>query len=75
MKFDMHQYWKHQNCMDVFILIHSIVQDTGKVAILNVQWMIQGTAHYWATKQDRIKINPKEYAAWKPYTPKGTYYC
>lgn len=76
MKFDNDSYFfKHSNCLDVFIVVNNVVMDTGEVAIIWVNWMIQGTEHYWeASNNERIKVTKEEYSKWISYTPKGKYY-
>lgn len=75
MKFDMHKFWKHQDCKDVFISVRSVAfDDDGRNAIVWAPWFIQGTSGYWsATLEDRIKITPEHYDKWKPYEPVGKY--
>lgn len=71
MKFDLHLFWKHENCIDIFFNPHS-VYDNSKNAILIGDWYVQGIHNYWLCQDsDIIKINPENYPKWKPYTPKG----
>lgn len=72
MKFDNHKYWKHEDCMDVFISVNSIpFDDDGRHAILSVTWCVQGTASWWTCEVGRAKITPENYEKWRPYEPKG----
>lgn len=73
MKFDNDRYWKHDNCVDVFISIIGIsFDDDGKSAIVNASWCVQGTASWWHTgTMGRIVIKPDHYNKWNPYEPKG----
>lgn len=72
MKFeDLHRYWKHDNCLDVFFAISSVVSDDGIKAELFGCWCTQGIDNWWFTIDDRIKIKPEQYDSWKGYTPKG----
>lgn len=76
MKFEDDSYFfKHENCMDVFLVVDTVVMDSGNVAIIYGNWMTQGTAKYWAaSNRERIKIDKDQYKRWIPYTPKGEYY-
>lgn len=72
MKFDEHKYWKHDDCMDVFILVTGVDLDADKNTILWCTWLTQGLEGYWcADPGDRIVIKPNHYDKWKPYEPKG----
>lgn len=75
MKFDTQKYWKHADCMDVFISVTGVsFDDDGRHSFLWVNWMTQGTAGYWASSMgDRIKITPENYEKWKPYKIRGNY--
>lgn len=74
-KFEKHKYWKHKNCLDVFICVTSEVFDeNGKDAILRATWCTQFQNGWGFTVADRVKITPKEYKNWEPYTPKGKIY-
>lgn len=71
-KFDSYTCWKHEDCMDAFIRVHSISQDDGLEAKLRVQWMVQGTGTFWSAPVDiaEIHINSENYSKWKSFTPK-----
>jgi len=73
MKFDRHEYWKHENGMDCFIKIIGVAfDDNGKDAIVNACWMTQGRECFWfASPSHRIKIDPDNYDKWHPYEPIG----
>lgn len=74
MKFDMHEFWKHEECLDVFFKPTSIAfDDNGKDAILHGSWLTQGTDLWFFifVPRARIKITPNQYGRWKPYTPRG----
>lgn len=74
MKFDMHEFWKHENCSDVFFKPKSVVfDDDGRNAILHGHWLTQGyeTWFFAPVPTARIKITPEQYPKWKPYTPIG----
>lgn len=74
MNFDAAEYYKHSNCMDAFIYVQSVIQDTGHDAVLVVAWLTQGTESYWLTPQfsDTIHVSESEYNKWKPYEPAGS---
>lgn len=70
----MHEFWKHEACLDVFFKPKSIAfDDNGKDAILHGHWLTQGadTWFFAPVPTARIKITPDEYGRWKPYEPKG----
>lgn len=72
MKFDMHLYWKHEKCKDVFFCASKVRFDDDCVnVILSGTWCTQGTAGWWFTEDDKIKVTPEQYDLWKKYTPKG----
>lgn len=72
MKFDGHDYWKHDNCTDVFISVNSVAfDDDGRNAVLWVTWCTQGIFNWWFTVTGRIIIRPEHYDRWKRYEPKG----
>lgn len=74
MKFDMHLYWKHVRCRDVFLTATVVrFDDDGRNAILRGTWAIQGHTGWRFIEEARIKITPKEYDNWKPYTPAGRF--
>lgn len=74
MKFDMHQYWKHERCRDVFFSVRQAVfDDDGRNAILRGCWLTQGVEVWLFTVEDRIKITPENYGKWHPYVPKGRF--
>jgi hypothetical protein len=74
MKFDRYDFWKHQNCMDVFFFVHSAYETDMDTTYLVGNWMTQGVESYWmATNQERVIISNKEYANWKVYEPIGVY--
>lgn len=70
------KYFKHKNCMDVFVRVRTVVMDSGDKAILWLSWMIQGTESYWLTREDkdRVFIKADQYENWEPYEPKGKLY-
>lgn len=71
-KFESYDCWKHDNCIDVFFCVSSVVQDTGKAAILLGYWMTQGQEHYWCCSDlDRIRVAPEQYKFWQKYEPGG----
>ena len=71
MKFENNLFLKHNNCIDSFIRIKSVITDTGTKSIVWVYWMIQGVDGYWyASDVDRLFIT-KEYENWSTYEPKG----
>ena len=75
MKFDMHKYWKHEDCLDVFFCVnHCVFDDNGKDAFLRGTWCTQMLFGWGFTVGDRIKVTPKNYPKWKPYEPKGQVY-
>jgi hypothetical protein len=76
MKFEMHQFFKHINCMDAFIRVRTVVMDDHNAAILYVDWMVQGMEKYWFTPafSQRMLIRQDQYENWKPYEPKGEIY-
>lgn len=74
MKFDMHEFWKHEECRDVFFKPTSIAfDDNGKDAILHGSWLTQGVERWFFifVPRARIKIPPHQYDRWKPYAPRG----
>lgn len=72
MKFDMHLYWKHEECVDVFISVnHVVFDDDGRNSILRGHWCTQTPNHWFFTIQDRIKITDEQYSKWHRYEPKG----
>lgn len=78
MKFDLHDCWKHKNCMDVFFFINTcypydLATGSGNY-IVTGYWVIQGMEHYWlASDQDRIIITKDQYDNWQRYEPKGKF--
>lgn len=72
MKFDMYEFFKHNNNIDVFFWVSSAYDD-GNIAILNGSWCTQGTESWWATLPDQVQITIKEYDNWNSYIPKGNF--
>ncbi len=74
MKFEFSPFWKHSNCLDVFIWPNT-VYDTGPEVYIMGNWMIQGTEKFWpASEEQLIVVTKKEYDNWKSYSPKGDLY-
>lgn len=74
MKFDQHEFWKHESCTDVFFKPSKIIfDDNGRDAILVGHWLTQGFERWFFAPihTARIKITPKNYSKWKPYLPVG----
>ena len=71
MKFDTHEYWKHDNCTDVFFKPTDF-SDNGENIVLSGYWLTQGVHSYWFTIYDMIQITPENYAKWHPYRPQGS---
>lgn len=70
----MHEFWKHEACVDVFFKPNSVAfDDDGRNAILWGSWLTQGveTWFFAPVSKARIKIPPHEYGRWHPYTPRG----
>lgn len=76
MKFDKSYFWKHKNCMDVFILAGIEQPVEGGVMLIGSDWLTQGVDVFWTTPvvHDNIFIKDSEYDNWIAYTPKGNYY-
>lgn len=74
MKFELHDCWKHSNCIDAFIFVSNVVQDDNGKAILHAYWMVQGIKGYWmVSSQERLFIKDDHYANWQLYEPKGMF--
>jgi hypothetical protein len=73
MKFDYHDYWKHENNVDAFFKVVNVASDDdGETAKLHGHWFVQGTEGYWeASHQECIFISPEHYDKWHAYKPKG----
>lgn len=74
MKFDTHDYWKHDRNQDVFLKVSFTMQpgDGRGGVVLQASWMIQGTTEWWrASKSVPIWVKPDEIEHWHPYEPKG----
>lgn len=72
-KFELHDYWKHVDCMDAFICVSCVIQDTGEAAILCANWMCQGALDYWmcTAQPQHLVIKRAHYSKWKRHIPKG----
>lgn len=73
-KFEHHYYFKHKNCMDVFIIVDEALEQPNGDFLVYAQWLTQGTAKFWnASNQEKFIIEKKQYDNWLPYTPAGEY--
>lgn len=74
-KFDNYLFWKHKNCIDVFVYIDHIRTDEDNL-IVRGDWMCQGIESYWTTPltNDTFVIKSDQFDNWIPYEPKGKYY-
>jgi len=80
MKFETRTFWKHVNCMDVFLAVFYVVHDNGVTASVSAEWMVQGHEIYGTAPVNprgdnlvRVDISAEEYDNWKPYDPIGRY--
>lgn len=72
MKFENHQFWKHDDCLDVFISVYGVDFDSGTVAKIRASWLTQGhEIYFYNSTSDFILVNSLNYEKWKPYIPKG----
>lgn len=75
MKFENNQYWKHENCVDVFFKVDGIAfdDDNDKEPRLYGHWMIQGMHNWWyASDLTMFSVKSIEFDKWKQYEPKGS---
>lgn len=71
-KFETKTYWKHDDCLDVFIYVYAIEFDDGEIAKLRISWLTQGSEiYFYNSSSESVLINSLNYSKWKPYTPKG----
>lgn len=72
MKFESSDFFKHDNGIDAFLWVHTVVMDSGEAAIVHAWWLVQGVEKYWWTgESQRIFIKKDQYEHWKSYEPKG----
>lgn len=72
-KFDSHIFWKHENCVDVFLRIYSSSFSlTGDTILVQGSWKVQGLDNHWyCSYTELITITAQQYDKWIPYAPKG----
>lgn len=65
-------YYKHKNCIDVFIRVDD---ETFSYGTVFGSWLTQGVNSYWSTTESYyFNIKKEELINWKLYIPKGNYY-
>jgi len=80
MKFELHTFWKHTDCMDLFLCVHHEFPH-GSATRLSAEWMLQcatkyitvRVGNYWESGLQTVDILPTEYEKWRPYNPRGVY--
>jgi len=73
---EIEAFYKHENCMDAFIFVNTIMPDNkdDHSIIVYVDWMCQGTTGYWTCQNnDRFLIKLQDLKKWKRYRPQGEY--
>lgn len=72
MKFEQKEFWKHENCMDVFFRVREVYDDHYRGGVVaHGTWCTQGRERWWFTYDDVIHINNENYNLWHPYEPQG----